>query len=90
MKKYVRNCMIVSALSPLIAYFVNFIAACLLILLNNLFQNTGMVLGLYNIAGETMVLTWTLAVNVTVMIYLLHRMHEEKNVPKGNETTDID
>lgn len=86
MKKYVRNGMIICALSPLIAYYLHFMVGTASNLVSmTLSSATGnsAVAYLGYMGGIEMVPAWTIAVNVTVLIYLAYRWETDKK--KGEE-----
>ena len=86
MKKYVRNGMIICALSPLIAYYLHFmigtVSSRIFMPLSYISNNPAIAYLGYN-GGVEMVPAWTIAVNVTALIYLAYRRETDKK--KGEE-----
>ncbi|WP_195269244.1 hypothetical protein [Eubacterium sp. 1001713B170207_170306_E7] len=81
MKKYMRNGMILCALSPLIAYYLHFMvgtASNLIFMTLSSVTGNSAVAYLGYLGGMEMVPAWTLAINVTVLIYLFYRWDLEK------------
>lgn len=81
MKKHVRNSMVICALSPLIAYYLHFMVGTVFSFvftsLSYILNNPTIAYLGYN-GGLEMVPAWTLAINVTVLIYLFYRWDLKK------------
>ena len=88
MKKYVRNIMVICALLPLIAYYLHFMVGTVISFvftsLSYILNNPTIAYLGYN-GGLEMVPAWTLAINVTVLIYLFYRWDLKKERPKNHE-----